>query len=262
MWNNRKSIKNRFAATGNRAVDSCRRHDGITLTVMRIGPHYGVAATVLVLLAPASTALAWQVPVARGGVLERVEEGPVTPPVARSSGIMARAFSSRPNGTELPAANVKRGLGILTVRNPNDHDLAAKLVDTVGRKTVRFVYVRKREQATLVGIPAGSYRLVFASGDEWDDEQGRFVYRAVYRQYLEDLRFEEEYIGNDVRFVHYRVGLADVGGWTAAVSRRFFEQPHYVVRGGMTVAVDAIERPAPVELHPPDCPRHAGRVVM
>ena len=101
-----------------------------------------------------------------------------------------QSYRSLPNGSIVSRSGT--GSGSLTIQNGNESDAVLKLA-TSGRRTILGIYVRAGAVATTGGIPPGSFRVLYASGRDWD---------RARRGFTRDCRFTR-FDGN----VNYRPGI-------------------------------------------------------
>ena len=101
-----------------------------------------------------------------------------------------QSYRSLPNGSIVSRSGT--GSGSLTIQNGNESDAVLKLA-TSGRRTILGIYVRAGAVATAGGIPPGSFRVLYASGRDWD---------RARRGFTRDCRFTR-FDGN----VNYRPGI-------------------------------------------------------
>lgn len=122
------------------------------------------------------------------------------------------------NGTEITPPRGERGLGKLTIKNGTTRDAAAKLVtgsaDPKSWQTRRFVYVRANDTVTIENIAAGTYRLAFIAGVDWDESGHRFLREVSASLFDETFEFKEEPVDGGTRFSTWDVSLNPVVGGT------------------------------------------------
>jgi hypothetical protein len=129
-----------------------------------------------------------------------------------------RIPNSLANGTEIAPARGEKGLGKLTIRNGTNRDAAAKLVigssDPNTWQTQRFVYVQAGETVVIEGIAAGTYRLAFISGVDWDAEGRKFLRETSGALFDDPFEFKETPAAQGTQFSTWEVSLNPVAGGT------------------------------------------------
>lgn len=85
-----------------------------------------------------------------------------------------------------------------------------KLVRTTPERLYRWVYVRAGQEVTLQGIQAGTYRLLFSTGQAWDSVLNRFACGRANREFDDLLVFEEIQENNATRYTTFSVTLHPV----------------------------------------------------
>ena len=100
-----------------------------------------------------------------------------------------------PTGTEVVIAGGNKGLGRLTIINGTNDDAVVKLVTLADAneapKAYRGVYVRAGDTWTMDSIAAGTYRIVFSQGADWDTENHSFQQGCTYSLFAKPMRFQE-----------------------------------------------------------------------
>jgi hypothetical protein len=91
-----------------------------------------------------------------------------------------------PNGELIRAGNLD-GRGQLTIKNGGS-DAVVTLAE--GRKQVASVFVRKGKQATVNGVPDGSYTVFFTGGSLWDGKARAFGRNCAFQRFENRLRFD------------------------------------------------------------------------
>jgi DnaJ-domain-containing protein 1 len=81
------------------------------------------------------------------------------------------------------------GQGSLTVSNGTNSHAVVKLIDLIRNTAGYTVFVRAGAVVTILFIPNGRYRLVFATGRGWNDLDGRFRERHGSSRFDEPLVF-------------------------------------------------------------------------
>lgn len=83
-----------------------------------------------------------------------------------------------------------RGLGELTIKNGTDSNAFIKLVNTAIDKKVIDVYISSKNQYTIKNISDGTYRVLFATGKDWDAVNERFLEDATQSEFEKALNFQ------------------------------------------------------------------------
>jgi hypothetical protein len=96
---------------------------------------------------------------------------------------------SLPNGTRLLKDLSATGSGELTVTNGTSTDACVILLEVNTNTRIRMVYVRAHDLVVLKHLSAGSYRVLFTVGSDWDDGDRRFTRDAQYFDFGKTLIF-------------------------------------------------------------------------
>jgi len=106
----------------------------------------------------------------------------------------------------------QKGRNHLTIDNGTDMDGAVILLEGEDSPLIAC-YVRGASTYTLIGVPDGSYRVLFTIGEEWSGDDGRFTSLAQY------LAFEREAVFNSSasRYSIVTLTLHPVEGGTARI---------------------------------------------
>ncbi len=115
------------------------------------------------------------------------------------------------NGDELQPG-VASGRGKLTVENFTQADAAVKLMADAGGGLVtrRLFFVRAMSRVTIDGIPEGSYRLRYQTGNQWSTPLLRFTDSAETLEVERPLVFEERRTGDGITTSHLSLTLHKV----------------------------------------------------
>lgn len=92
------------------------------------------------------------------------------------------------NGTLTTELSVV-GKGTLKIDNGTRHDAVIKVVDEDARRTIVGLYVCAGQTASFAYIPDGNFRIIFASGTDWDGVVGNFTRDKSFAKFDEDLDF-------------------------------------------------------------------------
>jgi hypothetical protein len=104
-----------------------------------------------------------------------------------------------PNGTLIRSGYLV-GSGQLEINNGLSYDAVAKLVVPQTEQCVAYFYISAGALHTLANIPDGEYRLLFATGEDWDGEKAFFSRPKGVSEFSKRLSFEtrRRYEGNYV----------------------------------------------------------------
>lgn len=122
-----------------------------------------------------------------------------------------------PQGTFRPTSgNLKipasSGEGRLTVENGTSSDGVVALAPSINpSEAIMAAYVRSGETYELVGIPDGVYVLFFATGSEWNGDEGRFTMDAQFQRFDDTF----EYTTTSLNYTIWEITLHPVSGGTA-----------------------------------------------
>lgn len=110
---------------------------------------------------------------------------------------LARPAISLPPPRQLPNGTIRvRGLiagnGELSVDNGTDRDAVVKVVDEHRRAIISEFYVQTGSKASVPQIPVGNYAVIFALGNDWDEERKSFTRDKSFGRYDEPLSFSTE----------------------------------------------------------------------
>lgn len=92
----------------------------------------------------------------------------------RRLNVRRRSQSNRRLGNGSIVSRSGAGSGAIRITNGGDTDALLKLVSG-RRRTILGIYVRANAQASASGIPPGSFRVLFASGSDWDRARRGFT---------------------------------------------------------------------------------------
>jgi len=111
---------------------------------------------------------------------------------------------SLPNGSIVARSGT--GTGRLSVTNGGSTDAVLKLA-TSRRRTILGIYVRAGAVANAGGIPPGSYRVLFASGRDWDRARRGFTRQCHFTRFEGQVNYRPR--------VTYRLTLTATAGGNA-----------------------------------------------
>lgn len=136
---------------------------------------------------------------------------PSPPPTAPPPAVpTACGGAPPPAGTNLDPAK-GTGLGRLKIENGTSSPAQVKLVASGSGGLVRHVLVGAQSTWSGVGIPAGTYRVLYAQGRGWDAARRTFSCERVAQQFEEPLAFRQSGRSYDV----WTLTLHPVVGGTA-----------------------------------------------
>jgi hypothetical protein len=114
---------------------------------------------------------------------------------------------SLPNGTNIIPPQDSGGLGQLQISNHTDNDAVLKLKTSVGRTTVRVVYVRKNGDVTVSRILPGDYVVQFATGQDWDASRRAFLRSRGFATFDKMFFFSEEIVSDGTVYSEHQITL-------------------------------------------------------
>lgn len=109
--------------------------------------------------------------------------------------------------------------GTLTVDNGGYQDGFVWLSTGASTRTVAAGYVRSDDTLTLTGIPDGTYRLFFCTGEDWLDSVARFARDQICRRFVESFRYATTHGYTRVEWTTWTVSLHAVPAGTAETVR-------------------------------------------
>ena len=117
---------------------------------------------------------------------------------------------SLPTGTRIIADQATGGNGVLKALNGTPFDACVIAVDAGTQIRVRQVYIKANDSATLDRIDQGNYRIVFATGLDWDRAAEKFSRGASYFEFGEILSFQEHSDSERLHYERYTITLNPV----------------------------------------------------
>ena len=117
---------------------------------------------------------------------------------------------SLPTGTRIIADQATGGNGVLKALNGTPFDACVIAVDAGTQIRVRQVYIKANDSATLDRIDQGNYRIVFATGLDWDSAAEKFNRGASYFEFGEILSFQEHSDSERLHYERYTITLNPV----------------------------------------------------
>ncbi len=137
---------------------------------------------------------------------------------------------SLPNGTMIRKGNLD-GSGRLTIKNGLDRDAAAKVIDKKRDVCIAYYYIKARSNSTLNGIGDGEYRLLFVTGQDWDQTRECFTREVAFSEFNRLMLYETREQIRDERvsqqYTIIEVTLHPVPGGnvrTSTISSEFFNK--------------------------------------
>jgi len=118
-----------------------------------------------------------------------------------------QTYRSLPNGSIVSRSGT--GTGRLTIQNGNETDAVLKLA-TSGRRTILGIYVRAGAVASAGGIPPGSFRVLFATGRDWDRARRGFTRECSFKRFDGNVNYRPG--------ITYRLSLFSTPGGNASTS--------------------------------------------
>jgi len=117
-------------------------------------------------------------------------------PKADTAGIQEtpRPANSLPTGTRIIDDQATTGSGELEAINGTGFDACVYVfvLDSNTQKLVRKVYIKSQDSFTLGHLSPGNYKVLFATGIDWDNTGDRFNRNASYFEFGKVLSFKEE----------------------------------------------------------------------
>jgi hypothetical protein len=120
---------------------------------------------------------------------------PYGPPSARHEAAPKRdplPAHSLPTGTRIIADQATSGSGELEAVNGTVFDACVIVVNPNTEERVRQRYIKAQDSFSLDHLDPGNYRVVFATGVDWDDARERFNRQASYFEFGKLLSFHED----------------------------------------------------------------------
>ena len=111
------------------------------------------------------------------------------PRIAASQQAPARSL---PTGTRIIPDEATTGDGELEAINGTSLDSCVRVVDQKTGKRVREIFVEATSSFLMEHLDAGDYRIVFATGKDWDSQAERFNRNARYLEFGKTLEFKQD----------------------------------------------------------------------
>ena len=122
---------------------------------------------------------------------------------------------SLPTGSQIQPPSRAGGRSYLDVINGSSRDAVVKLVDIGGGAVLRFVYVKANDRVRLDGIEPGTYRVRFATGQDWDTTARRFRREPGFTEFRDPFDFRETRTAEGIRYTTGEITLNGVRGGNA-----------------------------------------------
>jgi hypothetical protein len=102
------------------------------------------------------------------------------------------------------------GHGQLTVVNDTYRDAVVDVLVPETDSLVRSVYITANSSWTIRKLSPGSYIVIFATGQDWDDEAQDFTQDNEYAELSKRLVFHESSADGEIHYIQQRVTLQPV----------------------------------------------------
>jgi hypothetical protein len=100
--------------------------------------------------------------------------------------------NSPPTGTRIIPDQATTGRGELVAINGTGVDACVIVVDSDKEERVREVHIKSQDSFTLGHLNPGNYKVLFATGIDWDNTSEHFNRNASYFEFGKVLSFKEE----------------------------------------------------------------------
>jgi hypothetical protein len=141
--------------------------------------------------------------------------------------------NSLPTGTEIIADRAKSGRGELEAKNGSGYDACVIIVDADAREVVRRVrihYIKAYDSDTLRHLDPGDYKVLFATGIDWNEAAERFNRDASYYEFGNVISFRESRDLEKLHYDHFSITLNPVPDGNVR-SRHISEAEFHVLTG-------------------------------
>jgi hypothetical protein len=108
--------------------------------------------------------------------------------------------NSLPTGTRIIPDEANSGSGELEAVNDTPHDACVIVIDVDTHARVRKVFIKAQDSYSLDHLAQGNYKVLFATGVDWDNVGERFNRSASYFEFGKLLSFQER---SDSQYLHY-----------------------------------------------------------
>lgn len=130
--------------------------------------------------------------------------------VDNSQSADAKPANSLPTGTAITPDRAVGGHGKLEAINGTSFDACVIVVNADTAQRVRKRYVRAQDSFTLGQLEPGNYKVVFATGIDWNDGAERFNRSASYFEFGKVLNFQEIVDYRGIEYDHLSITLNPV----------------------------------------------------
>jgi hypothetical protein len=110
------------------------------------------------------------------------------------------------------------GGGTLKVSNGTNRDAYVKLIEPNFQQLVSAFLVKSNSSYTLNPIPDGTYRVLFASGKNWNPKTQSFAQSKSFAKFDKLLNFTTVQLGNEIQYKVFQITLHPVAGGKARIS--------------------------------------------
>lgn len=114
------------------------------------------------------------------------------------------------NGKSLTRSLFTQGNGELTIENDTNSDAVVNVILPSKDLLIRSVYIKANSQWTIKKLNPGSYRVIFATGTDWDNKAHDFTQNASYTEFGKSLEFMERTDDMVTHFTTHRISLQPV----------------------------------------------------
>lgn len=125
----------------------------------------------------------------------------------------------RPLSYQYPLPGGNHGLGTLTVENGGSQDGFVRLSTDASTLAVAAGYVRSDDTLELTGIPDGTYRLFYCTGQNWRSNPPGFMKNQSCRRFVDALSYTTTHGYTRVEWSTWTVSLHAVPSGTAETAR-------------------------------------------
>ena len=127
------------------------------------------------------------------------------------------------NGTVLAHSFLGNGMGKLEVENAMPSDVAVRLIGSAN-VTVAWVYVQEGEQVVIGNLPLGTYKVLVASGSNWNAQTLAFGCNDAYAEVDKPLEYIDRREDDHTVYSTYKLTLGKQR--TAMVTKDEFFKGH------------------------------------
>jgi hypothetical protein len=149
---------------------------------------------------------------------------------APSRQIASQPANSLPTGTRIIADQAISGHGELETINGTQYDSCVILLDADTNHRLRKIYIKAQESFTLDHLDPRNYKVLFATGADWNDQAERFNREASYFEFGKVLAFEESIDSGGMQYDHRSITLNPVYNGNVRARRITEEEFHSLTR--------------------------------